>query len=171
MPGFKIGGDGGPLTAAPSVDLLRDHRFTMTTFMGMDATTDPFIQLKDITLPEKVIETLEIKCPGTTYKFAKSANYTDLVLTFYGTSGLVDRIEDLENSVHNVNTGIGDFNTYLNDVTVNFTDNMGSPLSVLLFSNCFLSNTKFGDLTYGSSDIKLITVTLKINYYTITQAS
>ena len=171
MPGFKINGQGTGPDGSPSIELLKDHRFTLTEFLGMDGTQDPFIQLKEVTLPEKVVETLEIKCPGTTYKFAKSVNYTDLVLSFYGTSGLIDKIEELENKVHTVDSGIGDFNTYLGDVTLNFTDGEGSPLSILLFSNCFLSNTKFGDVSYGSSEIKLITLTLKCNYYTITQAS
>lgn len=167
MPGFKIDGKGGDPSAAPSTDLFRDHRFKLTTFMGMNATQEPFYYVKDVDLPEKSIEVLEIKCPGATYKFAKSVSYTDLKLTFYGTQGLAEKIKELEDHVHKTDTGIGDFNEYLKEIELQMYDGEESNMITFKFKGCWISNTQWGSLSYGSSELKLITVIVKCNFHEV----
>lgn len=170
MPGFKVNGKGGGIagpSAAPSGDPLRDHRFRLTTFMGMDATQEPFHFVKDVDLPEKVIEVLEIKCPGTTYKFAKSASFTDLKIIFYGTQSLATEIKSLEEGVHNTEDGIGDFDEYLKEIQLQMYDGNEADMVVFKFKGCWLSNTQWGSLSYGSSELKLITVVVKCNFFEV----
>lgn len=173
MPGFSVNGEGGNTPSAPGAgqDMLRDHRFKMVTFMDMNASQAPFYQIKDVDLPEKIIEVLEIKCPGTTYKFAKSASYTDLKLTFYGTQELASKIKELEHDIHNVDTGVGDFNQYLKDVVLQMYDGEESEMITFTFKGCWLSNSQWGNLSYGSSELKLITVVVKCHFYEIETAS
>ena len=167
MPGFMINGLGGKLGAAPFNDVLRDHRFKITTFMGIRADETPFIQVKDIDLPEKIIEVLEIKCPGTTYKFAKSVNYGDLKVVLYGTIELVEKLKTLEDKIHTVDDGIGDFNKYLDDVIIEMYDGQESTQVTFTCKGCFVHNVSWGNLSYGSSELKLVTVILKCNFYKV----
>lgn len=168
MPGFMIDGRGGKVSASPDSDLLRDHRFKLVTFMDKDASQLPLALIKDVDLPEKVVETLEIKCPGTTYKFAKSVSYGDLKLTFYGTKELATLFKELEEKVHTTKNGIADFDEYLKEVGFQMYDGEGSELVNFKFKGCWISNTQWGACSYGSSEIKLITIIVKCNYYEIT---
>ena len=164
MPGFKINGDGdGP---AANVETFRTHRFSLETFLGKSGDTAPFNLLKDVDLPERVIEELQVKTPSTTYKFGKQANYTDLKLTFYIPSKLIIELEKLQDKVHNIDTGIKDFNDYVGEISIILNHEDGDVK--FEFKNAWISNITYGQLSYGSSDIKSATVTIKYSWYKTT---
>ncbi len=167
MPGFMIDGQGGKVSASPDSDMMRDHRFKLVTLMGDDATNLPLALIKDVDLPEKTIEVLEIKCPGTTYKFAKSVTYGDLKLTFYGTKDLIEKIKSYEEEVHTKDEGVKDFNGYQKDIEFQMYDGEESPLVNFKFKDCWLAGSSWGNVSYGSSEIKMITLVFKCNYYEI----
>ena len=163
MPGFKINGEGdGPDSKAK---ILRVHRFSLKTFMGKPGNKEPFNMVKDVDLPERIIEELLVKTPGATYKFGKQASYSDLIIVFYVPHLLVDEIEILLDKVHTPEEGIGDFDSYINEVSLDITDEKGSMVNNYTFKNAWVSSIKKNQLTYGSSEMFLLTTTVKFSWY------
>jgi len=165
MPGFKINGEGdGPDS---KTETLRAHRFSMSIFMGQPGHNPPLNLLKDVDLPERIIEELQIKTPGSTYKFGKSANYSDLKLVFYTPKDLLSELETYLDLVHTADQGIGDFDDYVNDVIIDLNDSKGSKLVTYSFKNCWVSNIAKSQLSYGSSEILSVTATVKFSWYEV----
>lgn len=165
MPGFKIETGEGPDS---KTETYRTHRFTMETFLGKPGNKPPFDLLKDVDLPERVIEELQIKTPGATYKFGKQTTYTDLKLVFYIPADLVDELEKLVDKVHTTDTGMKDFNDYVGTITLIM--NHPDKDVKFEFKNAWISNVLYGQLSYGSSEIKSATVTVKYSWYEIVGA-
>ncbi len=165
MPGFKINGEGeGPDS---KVKTLRVHRFALKTFMGKPGDKKPFDMVKDIDIPERIIEELQIKTPGATYKFGKQASYSDLKIVFYVPSLLIDDVESLLDKVHTPEEGIGDFDKYVNEVSVDLNDDKGSLINSYKFKNAWISSITKSQLTYGSSEIFALTTTVKFSWYEV----
>ena len=166
MPGFKIHGEGGDVDA--NIETYRSHRFVLDSFLGKPGNKSPFDLLKDVDLPERTIEELQIKTPGATYKFGKQANYTDLKLIFYIPPYLVPELEKMQDKVHTTDKGIGDFNKYVDEIYLTmYHDTVDIKM---VFKNAWISNITYGQLSYGSSEIKLATVTIKYSWYELIEA-
>jgi hypothetical protein len=165
MPGFNINGEGGG--PDPKTDTLRSHRFTLITFMGSSGKDKPYDLLKDVDLPDRIIDELQIKTPGATYKFAKSANYGDLKMIFYVPKDLLSKLEKLQDKVHTSKQGIGDFGDYTDEISFSFDDEKGKALDTFKFKNCWISNLVPNQASYGSSEILVVTVTIKFSWYEI----
>lgn len=184
MPGFIINNSGGVADPNPAnhTDWLRNHRFSLLNFFGQLPPTanKEFLMLKDVTLPDKTISELAIKTPGTTYKFAKQVSYTDLKMTFYGSAALLTKCLQLGDKAHDLTSGIGDFDDYKGQVTfmINEDGEAVDPKTTIGGGNqtgikydyhgAWISNVNHGQLTYTSSDIKSITVTIKFDFFEVT---
>jgi len=174
MPGFKIEGTGGNAPSNPSAgDWLRSHRYELVTFFDINPTNDTeFLALKDATLPQKTIDTLNIKMPGTTYSFASQVSYGELFMRFYGSRKLVNKINELhdgaENAPHNLNEGIRDFGIYKGMISFILYDT-GSGDSGITFnySGCFITKVDYGQVSYGLSDIKDIGVSIAFDFFEV----
>jgi hypothetical protein len=161
MPGFKIDGKGdGPDATA---EVYRAHRFELKTFLGKPGNKAPWNTLKDADLPDKALEELQIKTIGATYRFAKQISYSDLKLTFYTPSKLIPEIEELFDKAHDTDEGLKDFDKYVGEIVLQLYS--GEETIDYTFKNAFISNITNGQLSYGSSDLKLITVTIKFSWY------
>jgi hypothetical protein len=163
MPGFKINGEGGGPEA--TVETFRTHRFTLETFLSKPGDKPPFNLLKDVDLPERVIEELQVKTPGATYRFGKQASYTDLKMTFYIPSNLINELEKMQDKIHTADTGIKDFNDYVDTIILVLNHDDGDVR--FEFKNAWIGNISYGQLSYGSSEIKSATITIKYSWYEI----
>jgi hypothetical protein len=161
MPGFKIGNQGdGPNATA---EVFRTHRFILNSFLGKPGNKPPFDMLKDVDLPDRIIEEIQIKTPGATYKFGKQLGYTDLKLVFYIPKDLLSKLEEMFDDVGNNKTGIQDFNTYMDEVVL--TMQLKEQDFKFTFKNAWIGNISYGQLSYGSSELKLVTITVKFSWY------
>lgn len=174
MPGFTINGVGGPGNPVPNKgDWLRTHRFRLMSFFNItpESNTD-FIAVKDITLPDKKIKKLGVQTIGTEYAFAKSASYTPLKINFYGSSNLLTAVEALHDKPHSLELGIGDFDDYKKEVTIGIHTQSdpyedGINLVEYKFKGAWISDVTHGQVSYGSTDIKDIGVTIEFDFFEI----
>lgn len=175
MPGFAVTGNEKdsllPFKKDGKFDWLRNHRFAITEFFNMDVSKNmEFLAVKDISLPDKEIRSFDILTPGTTYKFAKSVSYSDLRINFYGSDKFLTDINKLHDGAHNLEDGIGDFDTYIGQVKFRiFTIADRSGYIEYNYFNAWVSNVTHGQVTYGSSDIKDIGVTIKFSFFEVTR--
>lgn len=188
MPGFNISGNNGPSAKTPSGgnrDWLRSHRFRLIKLFDEDVRFgNDLIYLKDVTIPSKSVADLKITTPGTTYKFAKSADYSDLKLTFYGTEASYRKLLEMADNEkgegpHSLGEGLGDYHKYKGEITFRlysvgmegvttrrvFIPEDGAGIEYT-FSNAWIADVSVGQVSYGSNDLKEIEVIIKIDYYT-----
>lgn len=192
MPGFSVGGRGGPSSMNPrDGDWLRSHRFVLVDFLGQKAINSSYIvsdsspefaALKDVVMPEKRMSELGIKTPGTTYKFAAQAEYSDLKMVFYGSRILLAKLYQMQDKVHNTRDGLQDYQDYKGEITFRvvsspvsnnfsfFGINLQTPGSSGLefcYKNAYVSEVQGGQISYTSSEIMQITVIVKFDFFEV----
>jgi len=183
MPGFFIGASSdrqddvstgqsnfGGQTLNATIETHRDSRFAVTKFMDLTATgTTSLMYVKDVTMPDKLLKMLSISTISTTYNFASQASYTDLKIIFYTSSKeFIDTLVDLEKEIHTVDDGIKDFNRYKKEIDIIwFKDGGGydSELPKVRYKckGCVINKVSWGQVSYGSSSIKLVDVAIKVD--------
>jgi len=180
MPGFIIGGQGGPATTVPNNrDWMRAHRFRLLDFFGqLTNSATEFLALKDVTLPEKKIKSIDVKTPGTTYKFASQADYSNLKMVFYGSRTLLAKCYQMQDKVHNTREGLRDYHDYKGEVkfrmidvpsvsVFGFTIDRASGMEYL-FKNAFISNIQHSQVSYSSSEIFQVTANIEFDFFEAT---
>lgn len=166
MPGFKIGGSSknGP-DASPKVDYYRDHRFKLTNFLGMKPSVENgFISVKEIVVPDETYEQLKINTSSAQYNFAKKVTFSDLKLSFYANKMLRKELINLKKKVWTPDTGIGDYGEYKDTVKIIMTDGSGAQVCAFSYKNAAISMLLWGTLSYTSSEIKSVTVSISFDY-------
>lgn len=192
MPGFSIGGKGGPSSMNPrDGDWLRSHRFVLVDFFGQKAINSSYIisdsspefaALKDVVMPEKKLSEISIKTPGTTYKFASQADYSDLKMVFYGSRMLLAKLYQMQDKVHNTIDGLQDYQDYKGEVTFRVISSSitnrftffgldialpGSSGLEFCYKNAYVSEVQAGQVSYTSSEIMQISVIIKFDFFEI----
>jgi len=175
MPGFIIAGSGGPAPIVPgNRDWLRSHRFELINFFGQIASSSPeFIALRDVTMPDKKLKSIGIKTPGTTYKFASQAEYNELKMVFYGSRSLLTKCLQLADKPHNTRDGIRDYQEYKGQVTFQIRDTgaFEGDFSGIEYDykGAWVSQVTHGQISYSSSEIMAITVTIEFDFYEVAE--
>jgi hypothetical protein len=164
MPGFKISDEDGNGPNSKE-ETFRDHRFILDTFLGNPGNQPPFNLLKNVDLPERLIEELQIKTPGATYNFSKQLGFGNVKFIFYIPNGLIEKLEELFDKIGNSKTGIQNFNNYMSEIGLRMVHPDGD--KAFLFKNAYISNITYGQLSYGSSEIKQATVTVRFSWYEV----
>lgn len=170
MPGFNINSTGGDLNPKiPTTDWLRNHRFLITEFFGIAVNNrQGFLAVKDISLPDKKIKDHTVQTIGTEYKFAQSASYSELKINFYGTKDALVTLNELHDQPHSLANGIGDFNEYSGIVRfVIYSEPDRSEGVEYKYVNAWVSDVTNGQVTYSSSDIKDIGVTISFSFFEV----
>lgn len=174
MPGFIINRSGGPAPTTPGRrDWLRSHRFELINFFGSTPSNSPeFIALKDVTMPDKKIKNISVETPGTTYKFASQAEYSDLIMIFYGSRDLLVKCLQMADKPHNTREGIRDYNQYMGNVTFQIRDtgSFDGAFSGIEYDyiNAWISSVSHGQVSYSSSEIMMITVNIVFSFFNVT---
>ena len=168
MPGFQIGQGTGP---SNTVETLRQHRWLIQTLgpiaIGPDAGGTPPLLAESLQLPNVIIEEQTIQAALIKYKFAKSVSWEDASVTFYDTDNLLSKLLDWRNLVYTNVAGIkehGGANGYKKDSIFKLLDGIGKEKVTLTLRHSWPKSISHGPLSYGSTDIKLITVTLSYDF-------
>jgi len=174
MPGFIINTSGGLAPTTPGGrDWLRSHRFELINFFGSTPSNSPeFIALKDVTMPSKKLKSISVETPGTTYKFASQAEFSELVMTFYGSRELLIKCLQMADKPHNTREGIRDYNQYKGTVVFQIRDTGsfdGSFSGIEYdYKNAWISDVSNGQVSYSSSEIMMITVNIVFDFFNAT---
>jgi len=170
MPGFIIRGvgeDGPPNT----VETLRKHRgkiSLMSSYIS-DAPREVLLMAKDVELPDRSIEKIEILGTDRIYKYAKRTNYPDASITFYDDGEVTKFLNEWIDLVSSSKKGISQHSDYKGNVNIDLLDGEGKTKLQYKLSGAWPSKITNGSLTYTSSEIKIITVIITFDDIEITK--
>lgn len=163
MPGFMINGSGGSDRDPPNtIELLFSHRWYIETLGPINAKE--LISCKDLSLPDMKLDRQEVLGGLIWYKFAKSVRYEDAQVTFYDNNQITEKLEDWRKKIFTLKGGIQPHKDYKKDVIFVLTDGTGGTMQRYKLKYAWPSVISPGKLTYASSDIKLVTVSITFDY-------
>lgn len=178
MPGFTAnGGFGGhtylnggyvPGGTPANANFYYNYTWEVGTIMndvvGLNKTV---VVLKECSLPEVTVETEKVKGTFAEYKYAKGVGFSDVKMTFYDSYGLLDKINLWMTNLFDPNNGLNIAVNYKSDssIQVSLPDGSFSSRQVYYLYGSWPVSIRFGDLTYTSSDVKVIDLTLTYDYF------
>lgn len=176
MPGFMVGGSigGHTLTAGgftpggtPSnAHYYHTYHWEVSNVFNEFIAGQKYISLKECGLPTISIEKETYKGSFVEYKYAKSVTFEDVTMSFYDSYGLLDKINQWYANVFDENAGIAAASVYKKNssITVSLPEAGSNSTQVYWLYGCWPSSVKYGDLTYTSSDVKVVDLTLTYDY-------
>ena len=170
MPGFFINGSGGDqLSPSNTIETHRKHRWLIEKLGPIDSFETAALIAESVQLPEVDIEQHDIKAALLTYKYAKGVKWGDATITFYDTTQILSTIEkEWRDLVYTNAAGVlkhtPGSNGYKQDTTLQQLDGKGAIVRRLTLKNSWPRKIAHGPLSYGSSDIKLVTITLALDF-------
>ncbi len=125
------------------------------------------VVLKDCSLPEVTVEQDKVKGTFTEYKYAKGVSFSDVKMTFYDASGLLGKLMTWMNSIYDPDGGLNVAVNYKSDsaIQVSLPDGSWNSRQVYYLYGSWPSSIKYGDLTYTSSDVKVVDLGLTYDFF------
>lgn len=163
MPGFMIGGAGGDLDHM--TETLRSHRWLITKLGPVNPRR--LVIARDLNLPDLAIEQQEVLGGLIWYKFAKAVKWQDAQVAFYDDGGIGQGIEQWKDKIYTNDEGIKTHTPgsgYKMDCEFELLDGHGEVDTKIILKNAWPKVVSEGRLTYTSSEIKLLTVTLAFDW-------
>lgn len=173
MPGFKIGGSGsGPPNTK---EFYRQHRWKIQSLgfpPGVQSSTttasDSFTLIaKSIELPAMEFEEETVDGASLNYKFPATATFKDVTISLYDTYGLHRMFDNWQKLIWTPEEGIKPANNFMNDVIFVLTDGQGETKRTYTLKNAYPKSISHGELSYASSEVKLLNVIYAFHYMTI----
>jgi hypothetical protein len=164
MPGFNIQGSGNN---SPNhlVEFHRAHRWIIEALGTEPTQPKERLYAQSIQLPSVTFEEEKIKSGAAVeYKIAKKASWQDFTIKFYDVYGLYKLFDTWQKKVWNADAGIGRANDYKSDVILVLTDGEGKEKQKYTAFGAYPKSITHGDLSYASSDVKLLTVTYSYDF-------
>jgi hypothetical protein len=165
MPGFNIGG-GTSLwqkssTLRTTGDVHRAHRWAILDLLGLFSTTDnTTVYAKECTLPEFGLEEEQMDGASVKYKIATGATFNDVTVVFYDVYKLFNKLKEAHRAAWTPETGLSPANNYMGQVRYGQRDGRGAFTDIYTLRNAWIKRIAHSNLTYESSDIKVITLTI-----------
>jgi len=171
MPGFAVRGiDGqfGGRAAGAGPPATQEYYLTYTWVIDqMIGNFDSLlINAKDITLPTFSVGIEVNQGASLEYKFAKNVSYDDVKVTFYDAIGLITILKEWRKSVWTPDDGLKTASSYKKDsiLTVHTPQWSEDNKVIWELTGSWPSVIRHGELTYTSSDVKIVEVTITYDY-------
>lgn len=176
MPGFVvrgINGDFGGQVGVRQLGATEEYLYTYTweIFELFETREDLLINAKDITTPTFTVGIENQQGASLEYKFAKSVSYDDVKVTFYDTVGLIRILKGWRERVWTANDGLKLAERYKRNSRIYVyppTWDLNDGESWRLIGS-WPSVIRHGELTYTSSDVKVVEVTVTYDWAEETQ--
>jgi hypothetical protein len=136
------------------------HLFEQRSF----SSEDSLISLKDATLPTFTVNKESYNGASLEYKFAKNVTWDDIKVTWYDSRGLLKHLQKWRQMVWTPELGIRPPNLYKKESILHHFLPTGDALNSWTLINSWPSQIRHGDLTYTSSDIKIVEVTVTYDW-------
>ncbi len=164
MGGFGTGGT--DMTVSGQVEYYYNYFWEIINLFETPLrNSNALLNLKDATLPTFNVNRETYSAgSGLEYKFAKSIHWDDIKVAWYDAVGLLDVIKSWRESVWTKDCGLGAANDYKRNSTINVFLPTGKTINQWQLFNSWPAVIKYGELTYTSSDIKLIEVTVSYDW-------
>lgn len=124
----------------------------------------PLISLRDCTLPTFTVNKETHQGSSLEYKYAKSVTWEDIKVTWYDTIGLLAEMKRWRSNIWTPECGIADANSYKRESNLGYYLPTGKSVNHWVLKNSWPSQIRHGELTYTSSDVKIIEVTLTYDW-------
>lgn len=174
MPGFVIGDIGGNRDTGVDPSQRYYYKYTweiIGLFIdnegSISADNSVIVHAKDATLPGFNVSKETVMGSSLEYKFAKSVNWDDVKITWYDVDGLLEIVKRWRASVWTADDGIKPASSYKRDsILAQYfpdSDDIDERKEYKLY-NSWPSVIRYGDLTYTTSDVKIVEVTLTYDW-------
>lgn len=130
---------------------------------GFGVTNTTLLYLKDATTPTFTAATESYISASLEYKYAKSVTWDDIKLTWYDT-GMIGVIRQWRESVWSADRGLEPSNNYKSDTVLRCFLPEEDGYFGWKLKGSWPSSIRSGDLTYTSSDAKIVEVTLSYDW-------
>lgn len=170
MPGFNIPGAGGGHSVAQTS--RREYYYNyfweiVNLFEDIDGwgiPDSPLIGLRDATLPIMTVNKETYQGSSLEYKFAKSVVWEDVKVGWYDSIGLLEVMKRWREDIWTPDRGIAQANEYKRQSVMSYYLPTGLHTNTWTLVNSWPSQIRHGELTYTSSDVKLIEVTITYDW-------
>jgi hypothetical protein len=180
MPGFIIGesteaGKGFSFLrlSSPKREYYTNFFWDVTSILDFELTNqkgyEHLLALKECKLPNVSIEEEKIMGSFSDYKFAKKVSYDDVSITWYDSVGMLVAVNYWMSLMFNETSGIGFAEDYKRSTKIRSYASDGSMGQTYELVQSWPKSVKFSDLSYTSSDIKTVELTLSYDYSILTQ--
>ena len=169
MPGFVVQGMGGAIGAGVGVNSRRQYYYNYfweidnlfgTSFLSNEA----LIGLKDASLPTFTVNKETYVGSSLEYKFAKSIIWEDIKVAWYDSDGLLSSMRDWRKMVWKPESGLQMANDYKKRSRIQHFLPTGKKVNTWTLYNSWPSQIRNGELTYTSSEVKLVEVTVTYDW-------
>ena len=167
MPGFVVNGLGGRNGTALSstTEFYHQYFWEINSLLGTSLNSgSPLIACKDISAPVFNVEPERVQSSSLVYKFAKSVSWDDIKVTWYDSVGLLEYVTRWRKSVWTPECGIKTASEYKQTSRITNYLPTGDKAYAWKLINSWPVVIKTGDLTYATSDIKLVEVTVSYDW-------
>lgn len=172
MPGFRVSTvENNDYSQVPVVqDFYLTYGWEVPRILGKDASNqinkNTLLMLKDATLPSFTVVKDSYIGGSLEYKYAKSVVWDDIRLTWYDTEGMLSVMKEWRVSVWTENGGLRAASDYKKDTKLLIYRPDGFGRCGYELNGSWPSQIKSGDLTYTSSEAKIIEVTVSYDWAT-----
>jgi hypothetical protein len=169
MPGFAVAEFTDRMKANSQATSRANYYYNYTWYVpsiltNVNERNTSLIHLKEATLPSFTVNVEKYVGGSMEYKYAKSVSWDDIKLSWYDTEGLLQYVRRWRESVWSSQYGLRPAAEYqFTTDLVSYLPNGGGEQGWRLESS-WPSSIKYGDLTYSSSDIKAVEITLAYDY-------
>lgn len=164
MPGFNT----APIHNSGNVPLPNNpvyvYIWDIPQLVGINARNEPFVYLKDCTLPEYDVGVESVKTGHAQYEFASQIKWTDVKLTFYDTGSLANKLNELSKRAWSKDSGIRPADEYMFQSVINVYYYDNTLAYTWKLTNSWIRSVKWAKMTYESSGMGQATVVLKYTY-------
>lgn len=168
MPGFVVNAEGGAgITSVPeNTEYYHTYTWEIEQIAGdfVGGQRSHLVNVKEMTLPTFTTTKETIMGASLEYKFAKSVNWDDVKITWYDTAGMLATIKQWRETIWDQEYGIAAVDTYKQESILRTHLPDYTAINEWVLMNSWPSQIKHGDLTYTSSDIKVVEVTLTYDW-------
>lgn len=167
MPGFMVRGVGGHRSID---DARREYYYNyywevVNLFESSSQQgSGVLVGLKDASLPTFTVNKETYMAASLEYKFAKSVSWDDVKVSWYDHIGLLKTMKEWRSNVWSPECGLSDANHYKRRSLIEYYLPTGEKTCGWILRNSWPSQIRHGELTYTSSDVKLIEVTITYDW-------
>jgi hypothetical protein len=133
-------------------------------FVKNERPNNSLLALRDCKLPTFTVEEEKVLGSSVEYKFAKKVNWDDISMTWYDNFGLLNIMKKWMNSVFTLKYGMALASAYKKQTKILVYTPSNSSRQTYTLNQSWPKSIKFGDLSYTSSDIKIIETTISYDY-------
>jgi len=171
MPGFDISGNGD--SPSHKAEFHRAHRWSIVdigapperavtsasspTSSALNMVTKSFYA-KSLQLPTITFEEVKVKAGSVTYKFPKRAEWENVTVEFYDVYGLHSLFNNWMSRIWTARSGIGLASDFMGSPIFELSDGMGERKQKFTLLNAYPLSVKHSELSYASSEIKLLSI-------------